>query len=812
MKPLRALLAVVLLLAAPAAVAQPADPPPPEPDDVPEEPAGADDADDTDHADDTGDGDQAPPEPTPPELAPPEPTPPPEPPPPPPAIPTPAEAAATVEAEAPPRRPSPSAIAVPRVDVIGVRSRALESVPGAAAVVTAEDLRHQAPTSANEALRTLPGVNVVDEEGIGLRPNIGIRGLNPTRSSALLVLEDGVPIALAPYGEPELYYAPSIERMQRLELVKGSGSILFGPQTIGGVLNYVTKDPPEEFTVGAISRVGTHGYFANEVFAGDTSGPVGYYAQVMHMQFAGHRGLNLELLDVTGKVRLALSPRSYLGFKVSYYDELSNATYLGLTTPQFRTDPSMNFATNDVLPVRRGSVSATHNHLFGDSLLLQTTFYASDTTRNWTRQDFDRVDGGRSYDRIIDGAGNDLTGAVDRPDDGSALYFRNSTGSRNRAFQVAGLEPRATWDYETSAYAGELIAGVRLHAEQATEQRLDGRTPSTTSGDLREHEIRTGLALAAYAQHRFRFFDRLEVSPGLRFEHLHARREILRKRVADGEGNNVPTDLDPPLSDADPVTALLPGLGVSAKVHPLVTAFAGVHRGWAPPRTKDAINSDGEILRLEAEHSWNYEIGARASHAGMLYAEVSGFLLDFSNQIIPPAEAYGVVSDMALVNGGATRHLGVETAVTVDAARLAGLRFRVPVSAAYTFVHAEFRDGWNEDLEGKRLPYAPRHMLSGHIRFIHDVGLSAQVGLNYVATQFTDKLNTVSASADGTSGRIAARALVDARVGYELPVRGLSAFVAGKNLTDRRYIASRAPQGIQPGMFRQFIAGVSFTY
>jgi len=98
------------------------------------------------------------------------------------------------------------------------------------------------------------GLHAVDEEGIGLRLNLGVRGLNPDRSRNILMLEDGVPISLAPYGEPEMYYTPSIDRMARLEVLKGSGSILFGPQTIGGVINYITPDR-QQYPQAALTHV-----------------------------------------------------------------------------------------------------------------------------------------------------------------------------------------------------------------------------------------------------------------------------------------------------------------------------------------------------------------------------------------------------------------------------------------------------------------------------------------------------------------------------------------------------------------------------
>ena len=143
--------------------------------------------------------------------------------------------------------------------VVGTYPGALDRLPGSASLVTSATLSAVQPFSATDVLRTLPGVHVQEEEGAGLRTNVGIRGLDPDRSRTLLVLEDGVPVALAPYGEPELYYSPPIERMERLEVVKGSGSILFGPQTVGGVLNYVTWEVPREATGDVRAEGGSGG-------------------------------------------------------------------------------------------------------------------------------------------------------------------------------------------------------------------------------------------------------------------------------------------------------------------------------------------------------------------------------------------------------------------------------------------------------------------------------------------------------------------------------------------------------------------------
>jgi Fe(3+) dicitrate transport protein len=698
---------------------------------------------------------------------------------------------------------------VAQVDVIGRRERALAHIPGSAHVVTTEDIDARLPVSANEVLRTVPGVHVRDEEGIGLRPNIGFRGLNPDRSRKILVLEDGVPVALAPYGEPELYYAPAIERMQRLEIVKGSGSILWGPQTIGGVLNYITKDPPKELTIGAEARAGTYGYMFADVNVGDTIGNFGYRLSVIHKRFEGHRSLNLKATDVTGKFRLRISSRSYVGLKMQFYDELSNATYLGLTLPQFENNPGDNFAIYDRLPVRRYSMAATHNVLFGQRVLLQTTGYASHVTRNWLRQDYDRTyDPSRNYDRIIDGVGRERREGPFI--DNASIFFRNSTGSRNRAFTVGGLESRTTWDYSMGKSAtGELIGGARLHYEQASEQRLDGQFGGARSGDLRSDELRSGIALAGFLQNRFTFFDKLHVSPGLRVESFWHEREILRDRV-----DGMPRDFGPPVKARSSVAALIPGLGVSYELAKRTSVFAGVHRGFAPPRTTDAITNDGDNLQLAPEFSWNYELGLRTGFTEWVYAEAAGFVLDFSNQVIQPSEAGGAIANIEdlpeLLNGGRSLHYGTEVSLTFDPATPAK-RFKLPITGNYTWVRATFGDGWNEAWVGNRLPYAPEHMFSGQIRFMHDVGVLVQVDTHYLSRQFSDASNQVPISLDGTVGRIPARALLDVRVGYSfpLPKSKLSVYAAGKNLTDERYIASLAPQGIQPGMFRQLFFGIN---
>ncbi|MEZ4392750.1 MAG: TonB-dependent receptor [Polyangiales bacterium] len=734
------------------------------------------------------------------------------------AAPAPAPAPPEPEvARAPRRRPArgdDAVLVAPTVDVAGVPPRPMERVPGSTTQVRREDLEQLAPQNAGDVLRTVPGVNVVSEDGMGLRLNIGIRGLDPNRSRQVLVLEDGVPITLNPYGAPELYYSPPIERMERVEVVRGSGGIMWGPQTVGGVINYITRDPPRTPSTGVELRYGNFGYFLARAFAGATHGAIGWRIDAMHRRFDGPRSLDLGLTDVAMRLRLQLSSRSLLNVKVNFYQEDSAATYLGLTTPQFNLNPAFNPANHDRFVVQRYAVALMHQHAFSGSLMLRTNLYAYQTDRVWRRQEFDRDGMGADYERACDptqfcaAVG---TAGLNATRDGGSLYFLRTAAIRDRTFGVMGLEPRLTWTWRSGEkFTGELNAAVRFHTENAQDQLRISNLLDVNAGVPVDAEFRSGYALSAAVQHRFGFWDRLFVTPGLRIESFWTHRDVTRASVTDAMGQTTVADVD--IRGSAHTLAIIPALGVSVNATRSLSFFAGVHRGYAPPRTKDAVSPSGVNLQLDPELSWNTELGARLRVGRWLNAEVAGFWMEFENQIIPPNEISGGAPATGF-NSGLSRHLGLESSVTFDLAPLvqrARQTFTLPLTVNYTWLpNASFVAGL---YNGNRLPYAPEHTVYARLRFLHRSGFSAQVGATYVSSQFSDRDNTRFASTDGVVGVLPEYLTVDARVGYAMLSTGLTFFVAGRNLTDQVYIANRAPQGIQPAGFRQVFLGLEWNF
>src|SRR5688572_8563537 len=179
----------------------------------------------------------------------------------------------------------------------------VERTPGAVDVIDKRTLESSRVLSSSEALRKVSGLNVRDEEGFGLRPNIGIRGINPTRSTKVLLLEDGIPLTYAPYGDNASYYHPPIERFDRIEVMKGGAQIAYGPQTVAGLINYVTPAPPRQPEGSLTVAGGNRNYFNGHGTYGTTLGRAGVLLGYMRKQGNGAREhIDSALNDLTGKV------------------------------------------------------------------------------------------------------------------------------------------------------------------------------------------------------------------------------------------------------------------------------------------------------------------------------------------------------------------------------------------------------------------------------------------------------------------------------------------------------------------------------
>lgn len=687
---------------------------------------------------------------------------------------------------------------MPQIQVVQVRDGLFARTPGSVAYLSSARMRKLAPISGNEVFRTIPGVHVNDEEGAGLRMNLGIRGLDPDRSRGVLVLEDGLPVALAPYGEPEMYYTPAIERMSGVELVKGSGQILFGPQTIGGVLNYITADPPADPEGFLRLQAGQGGMLHAHAGYGNTVENVGYQVNYLfkradQLAYAGYR-----VQDLNGKFRMQISPASSLGLKLAVYDEWSDATYIGLTQTMYDRggEDFVRMAPNDQLNIRRYAGSLTHAWKPDARTEWKNVLFGYTTTRNWQRQDFSSNPAAANQTGVIWG---------DPQVPGGAVFMQDQVGHRNRQFEVSGLDSRMQRSHRWLGMDQQTDFGIRALYEKALEQRVNGRGSDAASGALVEDEARTGRALSAYLQNRWELGRFVQVTAGLRGEWFHYERVIFRNAFG-----GVITDTL--VRANNEVAMLIPGLGVNVGLAPDWTLFAGLHRGFAPPRVKDAITRVGEALDLDAEKSWNSELGLRRAAADSWSFETTAFFMDFSNQIIPVSESSGGTG-AGLVNGGATRHYGLEVGLGLQMGHWLGARHQLDLYSATTLLRAHYSadrfiasGGESVNIRGNRTPYAPEFMQSATLSYAWDGKVGINLHLLMTGAQFGDELNTVAPAADGRNGRIDGYRVLDANAFYQFQRVPLRLGFSVKNITDERYIVTRRPQGIRLGLPR-FLSG-----
>lgn len=739
--------------------------------------------------------------------------------------------------EAPLSRESEGGVtALPAVNVTGTLPNRLEAVPGSSAVVGQRQLEAERPYSIREALQGVPGLHVVGEDAFGLNLNIGIRGLDPRRTSRTLLLEDGMPIHLAPYSDPTAHYHTPLERLQRIEVIKGSGQIVHGPQTVGGVINFVTRPVPRSFEGSVDLAAGSREFRRAAASLGDGGDWGGWLLTAAQREGNGSRdGSHHRVRDVSVKTEFDLDPRHSLRLKLGHYEEDSKFGEGGLDQARFDADPFQNAFRNDVFELERTAFQAIHTFEISSKARLATQVYYQKTDRASYRQ-LDAIvepeveDGEAEKEREglrFDGVGSDGAGIVGScPEDidytvaGGFEQFAGVCGNqmRPREYEFYGIEPRLELEHDTFGLRSELITGVRLHKEKVNRKRYNGAFPtarpgSAGSGLRDEFDIKTE-AVSAYVQNTF-YVGKWSFTPGMRYENYRQKNRISQDEFA---------PVSPSIQTSQRNSELLPGLGITYFGLPGTTVFAGIHRGIAPPRPDANLPpGDEELQKVDPELSTNIEIGARSVPAAGVQVEATLFQSRFKDQILP---GYAVGLGQTFANAGRSLNRGIELASRVDFGRLLGQANNPYIAFSYTnlftakfdstLLTPDYAPGEDEtetfsNARGKRLPYAPRQVLSANLGYEHGSIWDARIGLTHVGAQFSDALNTRAPAADGQSGRIPSYTTFNASMNYRLPQHGVTLYLSATNLTDKTYLASRV-NGAFAGAPRQIYAGARFQF
>ena len=706
---------------------------------------------------------------------------------------------------------------VSAVSLTGGR-RGLRDLPGSAHYISPLEIEKFSYTDIGRTLRAVPGVNLQEEDGFGLRPNIGLRGTGSERSSKITVMEDGVLAAPAPYSAPAAYYFPTIGRMQAVEILKGSSQIRFGPYTTGGAINLLSTAIPESFS-GRIHLLG--GSFGNRnlhVHAGNSHRNLAYLVEAFQYHSEGFKdlpnggGTGFDKKDYLAKFRLHTGPSAKiyqsLTFKTGQSNETSDETYLGLTQADFEATPNRRYAASQMDEMNAGHEQYALRHLvqFSEKLDLVTTVYRNDFHRNWYK-----------LDKVVSASGEKtkIAELLENPENFAEGYGiltgETSVGeaalqvkANNRDYRSEGIQTVLGHRFTTGKLRHSLGLGFRFHTDEVDRfQWVDGykmdngRMELTRPGrpGTESNRIESATAAATYLQYKLKVGAWTFV-PGLRHEHIKLERRDF--------GKNDPERLGTGLSErGNKVDVWIPGIGADYKFSEQFSLFGGVHRGFSPP---------GNKAGTEPEKSINYELGSRWQ-TPLFSGQAVLFFNDYDNLLGTDLAAAGGTGSADLFNGGEVRTLGLELQMGHDLLAAKNNGWSMPISFTYTLTDAKFQSGFESDFEGwgtvekgDRLPYLAKNQFTILWNLNHK-----KYNFN-LSARYQSAMRTVAGQGDiPEMESTGSYFVVDANASYLLHPK-LSVFGSLTNLTNDIYVVARRPAGLRPGMPRAFMGGMKVDF
>ena len=689
-----------------------------------------------------------------------------------------------------------------------------------------EELERFSYDNPDAVVQQVPGAYVRQEDGFGLRPNIGLRGVSSERSSRITLMEDGILFGPAPYAAPAAYYFPLMLRMTGVDVYMGAATIPFGPTTVGGAIDLHNREIPREASGGVDLALGTYLYGRAHAWAGASNDWGGFVAEGVFLRSDGFKslqgfeaspntGFDRGELVLRGELRGAVGDDAYqrLELRLGFSAEGSNESYLGLTDTDFAADPYQRYFASqlDRMEWWRTQVQLRHTLEVGDGFVLRSAAYRHDLTRNWFKVNamggLPREGGGQTrtelFDVLLNPSGaNAVLGAVLRGEEDGELGPASNDyvliGNNGRVFGSTGVQTEGVGTFETGPLSHRVRVGARLHHDDVFRHHTEGAF-GVAGGELIEVTeqrytlLRTeaqALALSAHAAWSVELWDAVTVTPGVRTE-------LIWTSYDDRESG---------MTNAAFRAAVLPGAGLEWQIIDELALFGGVMRGFAPV-------APGQAEGVQPEDSVLYEAGVRASHEGSgLGGQITGFVNDYTNFLQRCSFAAGC-ADMELdreANGGRPIVAGLDVRLG------ASLRFdevRVPLRATYTFTYTELREAVGDSPSplyaggqpGDRLPYIPEHQISAQAGVEHE-----DIGLNVSASWVSEMWEQVAAPGDDLP-RTDAVFLLDATF-YLGVLEHLRIYVRGENLTFSQAVASRRPFGARPVRPFQIQGGVKLEF
>ena len=707
-------------------------------------------------------------------------------------------------------------IVVSSQQILGSKFKARNRT-GSAYYISPEEIRRLGYTDINRMLKAVPGVNMYEEDGFGLRPNISLRGTKAERSERISIMEDGVLAAPAPYSAPAAYYFPNVARMEAIEVLKGSSQVQYGPFTTGGAINLVSTPIPNSFSGKANISYGSKNTFKSHTSVGSSWKHFGYMVEYLRYQSDGfkkyedHAAKGFKRNDIIAKIRVKTDHvkgvNHALELKFGYADENSDETYVGLSADDFKKTPFLRYAGSqmDKLKTDHRQWVATYLLTFSNKLKITTNAYYNYFHRNWyklndVRAGITSKEKRSIADVLVDPETNIryfdiLTGKTDREEE--ALLVR----ANNRTYRSRGIQTRAEYRFNLNEFFFDLEFGLRYHADEEDRFQWDDSYSMKNKKMVlfmegihgtNANRVTSANALAGYLLAKLRY-DAWTVTAGLRYEDV----DLLKK---DYTKEDLARSGKVRIETPNHARVLIPGVGLHYQLMPAASVFFGIHKGFAPPSAE---------LYQKPESSVNMELGTRVA-IGNFSAELIGFYNNYSNMLGSDLAASGGAGTLEQFNVGEARVKGAEFLVQYQPLPK-NCNVRLPLQVSYTYTDTEIRNSfeshsWGNVVRGDEIPYIFKHALNMQLG-IECKWFYANIGTRYNSDMRTSPGQGTIAEREKVPANLIFDASLNVFVNKYLTVR-LNAI----NLTNRVYLTSRHPAGLRAGHPFGIYAGANVQF
>lgn len=612
------------------------------------------------------------------------------------------------------------------------------------AVLSREDIATTAALTTDDALRQIPGFSLFRRSGSRTAnptsQGVSLRGVGASGASRAAVLADGIPIT-DPFGGWVFWGRVPREAINRIEVVQGGTSSLYGTDALGGVINLITRDARQS----ALSLEASYG--------NQQTPDVSFFAGGSLLQWAAQ--LSAEAFHTDGYVLVDPAQRGRVDTRAG-----AEHTTLEITLERLISDTGRIFARGSLFGETRenGTPLQTNNTYIRQVSVgsdLQSSRAGSFTARVFAlteiyNQDFSSIAADRNSELLT------RSQRVPAQQVGVVSQWSRAAGP----FQtiVAGVdarEVRGSSD-ELGFTAGRLTLGVGAGGRE--------RNAGVFAQDMIHITPRWLLTLGARGDH-WSNFDALSTS-----------RSLVLPTPATVTRFNDRTE-----------NAFSPRVTLLHKLTDNISLMISGYRAFRAPTLNELYRSFrvGNVLtlandKLRAERLTGGEAGA--SFAAFNHRlNVRGTF--FWSEITRPIANVTLSVTPALItrqrqNLGRTRSRGV------DVEAEARVTNTVSVSGGYQFIDATvLQFPGNTSLEGLLIPQVPRHLLTFQARYSNPRRLTFAIQGRAVGLQFDDDQNQFRLERYFTLDAFASRSLG----------RGVEAFGAFENLFNERYDIGRTP-------------------